>query len=150
MTTKTTIKKILEEILLKMEVDFNRVSVKEDDDNLYRVNIESDNPSILIGHHGETIYALQNLLKTLTWTKDEDFNIVLDIDNYRNRQEENVLNLAKRKAEMVKQLGEKISLPPMSPYFRRIVHVYIKENFKDLATSSAGEGDKRHIVIKPS
>lgn len=149
MSLQTTIKKILEELLLKLEADFNKVTVKEED-KLYKVNIESDNPSILIGHHGETIYALQSLLKTLCWKKNkEEFNVVLDIDDYRKRQEDNVISLAKRKAENVQQTGESESLPPMSPYFRRIVHLYLKENFEDLDTESTGEGDHRKVVIKP-
>lgn len=144
-----TIKKIIEELLVKLEADFNKVSIKEED-GIYKINIESDNPSLLIGHHGETIYALQNLLKTLAWkkSKGEEFNILVDIDGYRKRQEENVINLADRKAKKVLETGAVESLPPMSPYFRRVVHLYLKENFKGLETESSGEGDLRKVVIK--
>ena len=143
------IKKTLEEMLLKMEADFNDVSIKVEDE-IYRVNIGSDNPSVLIGHHGETIYALQNLLKTLVWKqgKEENFNIVVDIDDYRKRQENNVIQLAQRKAEKVKSSGNEESLPPMSPYFRRIVHLYLRENYENLETESYGEGERRKVVIK--
>ena len=132
-----------------MEADFNDVSIKEED-GIYRVNIESDNPSVLIGHHGETIYALQNLLKTLVWkqSNEENFNIVVDIDDYRKRQEDNVIQLAQRKAEKVRSSGNEESLPPMSPYFRRIVHLYLRENYENLETESYGEGERRKVVIK--
>ena len=102
MSMEKTIKKILEELLVKLEADFNKVSMKEEE-GIYKINIESDNPSLLIGHHGETIYALQNLLKTLAWkkSKGEEFNILVDIDGYRKRQEENVISLADRKAKKV-------------------------------------------------
>lgn len=148
MDLKKYIKKTLEELLLKMEVDFNNVSIAEEDGKLYRINIESDNPSILIGHHGETVYALQSLLKTLTWTKDQDFNIVLDIDDYRQHQENNVIILAEKKAKKVLQTGYEEILPPMSSYFRRLAHMHVKDNYKELVTESKGEGDRRQVVIK--
>lgn len=143
------IQETLQDILSRLSTPFRKIKVEKRPDNSYRVNIESEEPSLLIGHHGENITALQNILRTILWKKtDTEPNIVLDIDDYRKRQEENVIRLAERKAEMVKKNGYAQSLPPMSAYFRRVVHLYLAERFPKLATESNGEGDFRHIVIK--
>lgn len=151
MAAETSLKKILKEILDRLQVDYKKITVKEDEKNSYSINVESENPSLLIGYHGENIQALQHLLKVLVWKKDEkeQFNILLDIDNYRKRQEENVLNMTDRKIDAVRRTGRKQELPPMSAYFRRKVHVYCTgAGYDDIETLSEGEGDRRHVVIK--
>jgi spoIIIJ-associated protein len=145
------IRENLEEILQKLSTPFRKIRIEKIDNNTWRANIESEEPSLLIGHHGENIFALQNILRTIIFRKQtEDFNVVVDIDDYRKRQEENVIKLAERKVETVRQTGKKQSLPPMSPYFRRLIHVHLAQNdFSDIETQSQGEGDYRYLTIKP-
>ena len=77
------------------------------------------------------------------------YNIFLDIDNYRKRQEENVIALAERKIESVRQNGRPQHLPPMSAYFRRQIHTLcMNTGYEDIETLSQGEDDRRHIIIK--
>ena len=125
MNLEETLKEILEQVLIKLETDYTKISVEEDEKDVYDINIESDDPSMLIGYHGENIQALQHLLKTLVWKKaeSENFNILLDVDGYRKRQEENILALAERKIEGVRKNGRPQTLPPMSPFFRRKIHM---------------------------
>jgi len=145
----TLIQETVEEVLMKLCTPFRKVRLEKPDDKTIRVNIESEEPSLLIGHHGENIFALQNIIKTILYRKqDHDMNVVIDVDNYKKRQEENVINLAKRKVEMVQNTGNSQSLPPMSPYFRRVIHLHIAENYDDIETESVGEGDFRHLTIK--
>ena len=147
---ETLIQEILEKLLQGLSTPFRKIRIEKRDENTYRVNIESEEPSLLIGNHGENISALQNILKTIVWQKmDGDYNIILDIDDYRKRQEENVIKLAERKVEMVQKSRKAQPLPAMSPYFRRVVHLYLSSKFKDIETESIGEGDFRHITIKP-
>lgn len=155
---KTKIEKILKELLGKLKVDCKKIDVEKIDKENYRVNLETNESSLLIGHHGGTIYALQHILKILCWTKNKrlnlsgkqtNFNILVDIDDYRKRQEESVKILAEKKAELVRKTLKPQILPPMSPYFRRIVHLLMaEENFSDLETESTGEGEHRQITIK--
>lgn len=150
---KTKITKILKELLQKLKVDFKKIEIEKIDKENYRVNLETNESSLLIGHHGVTIYALQHILKVLCWAKNKksktDFNILLDIDSYRKRQEESVKNLAEKKAELVRTTLKPQILPPMSSYFRRIVHLFLAgEKFSDLETESTGEGEHRQIIIK--
>lgn len=151
MDIEDVLKETLEEILKKLGTSYTKILISEDEKDSYVVNIKSDEPSLLIGYHGENIQALQHLLKVLVWKKceTEKFNILVDIDDYRKRQEENVIAMSQRKVDAVRKTGRKQILPPMSPYFRRKIHLYcMGAGFDDIETASEGEGDRRHIVIK--
>ncbi len=151
MDIEEILKETLENLLKMLGADYKKISVEEDEKDNYSINIETDSASILIGYHGENIQALQHLLKVLSWkkTNNENFNIMLDIDDYRKRQEENVINLTQRKIETARKTGQPQSLPPMSPYFRRKIHMHcMGVGFDDIETLSRGEGDKRYVIIK--
>lgn len=145
------IQETLEELLSKLCTPFRKVRIEKSDENTYRVNIESEEPSLLIGRHGENIYAVQNLLRNILWNKtDEDFSLTVDIDDYRKRQEQNVLSMAERKVDAARKSHEPQSLPPMSSYFRRVIHLHLtQDQFSDIETESVGEGDFRYLTIKP-
>ncbi len=152
MNIESVLKKTLEDLLIKLETPFENINIEKENQNnsdLYRINIETEDPSMLIGFHGETIHALQHLLKVLSWEKTKaEYNILVDVDNYRQRQEDNVINLAKRKVEMARKTKKTQVLPPMSPYFRRVIHLYLNnDDFKDIATESIGETDHRQVTI---
>lgn len=152
MDIESVLKETLEDLLIKLESPFENVNIekeKQNDSDLYRINIETEDPSMLIGFHGETIHALQHLLKVLAWEKTKaEYNILVDVDNYRQRQEENVLILARRKVEMARKTRKTQVLPPMSAYFRRVVHLFLNtDEFKDITTESIGESDHRQVTI---
>lgn len=151
-----TIHEIIESLIGKMGCTINKFRFEKDPEGGYNVNLETSDPNLMIGHHGENIGALQHIAKLILWNKlspettEERPDLSLDIDNYRKRQEENVINLAERKVEMVRKLASPQSLPAMAPYFRRVVHLHLaQEKFKDIRTESQGQGDYRYIVIKP-
>ena len=152
MKIEKVIKETLEELLNRMGVQYSKIDIEESEDNAYTVNIETEEATLLIGHHGETIFSLQHVLKVLCWANaksKKEFNVVLDVANYRKRQEERVLSLAENKVEFVRKTKRAQVLPPMSPYFRRIIHLHLmKPEFDDIETLSEGEGDLRHIIIK--
>ena len=145
------IQETVEQILSKLCTPFRKVRLEKKDNETYRINIESEEPSLLIGHHGENIHALQNVLRVILWNQkpEEKMNVIVDVDDYRKRQEDNVLNLAERKVDTVRKTHEVQSLPPMSPYFRRLVHLHLADKFQDITTESVGEGDFRYLTIKP-
>lgn len=151
MDIEDVLKKTLEELLIKLQVEYTKIQISEEPDNEYAINIESEDPSILIGYHGLNIQALQHILKVLCWQKcnDQNFNIRLDVDDYKKRQEENVINLANRKIDQVRQNGRPQHLPPMSAYFRKKIHTLcMGAGYEDIETISQGDDDLRHIVIK--
>lgn len=154
-TMEDLIQETLAEILKNMGVAFRKFKVSVNDKHesgskLYRIDIDTDEAATLIGYHGETIYALQHVLKTLVWKKaNENVFIILDVDSYRLRQEESVLALALKKVDEARKTLQDQTLPPMSPYFRRIAHLALaKPEYDDIVTESVGEGDHRAVVIK--
>ncbi len=152
MDIQKTFEGVLKELLDSVGLDYTKCSVTEGEDGQsYRVNIDSEDPSMLIGYHGENLLALQHVLKVILWKKlnRSDFSLVLDVDEYRKRQEENVLTLAERKVEIARNTNTDQKLAPMSPYFRRIVHTHLaKPEYEDITTESIGEDDRRQVIIK--
>lgn len=143
------IEETLRPILELMHIEFKGIQVEAAEENHYRVNIEAVTPQHLIGYHGATLFALQHLLKILLHKKaEQEFSIALDVDNYRRRQEENVLQMAEQKVEQVRKVKMAQKLPPMSPYFRRLIHLHLAQpEFSDVQTQSEGNGNYRAIVI---
>lgn len=149
------IKTTLSELLNHLGLAFTEIRVDTSDAQMIRIDIDSPEASRLIGWHGETINALQWLVKSLIRSKGPKEGergpfIVLDVDGYRRAQEDKVRKIAHEKADFVRRKNTRVALPPMSPYFRRIVHLYIAntKEMQDLTTESIGEGEYRQIILK--
>ncbi len=147
-----TIIDTLGKILTFLAIPFDSITVKQDGD-VTRVDVVSSEASRLIGWHGETLNSVQHLLKSMLRTLEKLERspfIVVDVDGYRLMQEEKVKKIAEAKADFVRRTGARVTLSPMSPYFRRIVHMHISNtpSLSDLATESVGEGDYRQVVIQ--
>lgn len=152
MANAQRIKELLSKLLEQAGLPFSNIVVSEEKD-FARVDIVSPQPSRIIGWHGETLNALQHLLKSLLRAAENLETapfLVLDVDGYRKVQEEKVCVMAKDKAAFVRRTGSRVALQPMSPYFRRIVHTYVANTpeLSDLTTESIGEGDYRQIVLR--
>ncbi|MBU0767198.1 KH domain-containing protein [Patescibacteria group bacterium] len=146
------IKGTLSEILKQLNLSFGKIAVSTEKE-LTRVDIESDDPSRIIGWHGETLNAIQHLVKAIVRSQEKLERspfIVLDVDGYRRAQEEKVCRIVEQKADFVRRTGTRIALAPMSPYFRRIVHMHVTNTheLQDLTTESTGEGDYRQVVLR--
>jgi spoIIIJ-associated protein len=147
------IKSILPELLNNLSLSFTDIRVDDKDETMIRVDIDSTEASRLIGWHGETINSIQHLLKALIRSQkklDRSPFIVLDVDGYRKAQEEKVCRIAEQKVDFVRRKKTSVALPPMSPYFRRVVHLHVANDpdMADILTESIGEGDYRQIVLK--
>jgi spoIIIJ-associated protein len=144
------IKEIVGGLLTELGLSFSDIKVVEEAD-MTRAEIVSDTASRIIGWHGETLNSIQHLAKLRQKEKlDRSPFLVLDVDGYRQSQEDKVKKIAEQKADFVRRTGSRVALAPMSPYFRRIVHLHIANTpeLEDLTTESAGEGDYRQIVLK--
>lgn len=140
----------LQEFLTKagFKIDSFEVALREPQE--CQVNIATTNAVELIGHRGEVLQAIQHLVKIMFRQQgviQEGETIRIDVDSYRKNQEKSVLTLAERRAKEVQETGQKVYLPPMSSFFRRIVHLHIKEKFPALLTFSQGEGAFRAVCI---
>jgi spoIIIJ-associated protein len=147
------IKDILGELMGYLSLPFDTINVSDEKEGITRVDIVSPQASRIIGWHGETLNSLQHLVKSIMRSMEKLERspfLVLDIDGYRRMQEEKVCRIAEQKADFVRRTGSRIALSPMSPYFRRIVHLYVANNpsLQDLMTESVGEGEYRQIVMR--
>lgn len=153
------IKSAAEDILAALQLDEASVRVQRKEQiegtdlEQYLVDIKTTDAPILIGSHGESLRALQHLLRLVTSKKAKELNrkitLLVDIDGYRQRQEEEFIALALRRAEQVRTSGNPIKLPPMSSYQRRLIHIELaKEQWTDIVTDSIGARGLRAVVIK--
>ncbi|MGD0576463.1 MAG: R3H domain-containing nucleic acid-binding protein [Candidatus Staskawiczbacteria bacterium] len=113
------------------------------------LDVKLEEPQILIGQGGQTLFEIQRLLKTILNKKlQKVFYFNLDINDYKKKKIEYLKSLAKELADQVSLTKEEKSLLPMPSYERRIIHAELAER-TDVLTESKGDGFDRHIVIKP-
>jgi len=148
------IKETLEKLLDILGVPYTGVKIAKETSTAYYAEIETEKSSLLIGWHGETIAAIQHILKCLLFKQgvESKIQVIVDVDQYKKRQEESVIRLAERKAELAVSSQKEVKLPPMNPYFRRKIHLHLADSsqFKDrVTTESVGEGEQRQIKIIP-
>ncbi len=146
------IQSALATLLDHLNLQHGGITVTEEGD-IIRVEIDSTEASRIIGWHGETLNSVQHILKSMVRTEEKLERtplIIVDVDGYRRMQEEKVKKIAEQKADFVRRTGNRVALSPMSPYFRRIIHVHIANtpSLSDLTTESVGEGEYRQIVLR--
>ena len=123
------------------------VAVATDEEGNVRVNMEGDTLGILIGRRGETLDALQYLTSLQVNKGQDDYTrVTLDTEGYRAKREEALVRLANRMANRAQKTGRKVSLEPMNPYERRILHSALQDH-PAVTTHSEGEEPNRHVVI---
>lgn len=136
----------LREVLSQMGMEDAIVEAFESEKGLY-LRISGPSMGILIGRRGETLNALQYLTSLIANRQEGDYRrVIVDTENYRVRREDTLKRLAKRMAEDVRRTGKSVSLEPMNPYERRILHASLQEN-PYVSTHSEGEEPFRHVVI---
>lgn len=143
------VQEIVEELLELLRVEA-KVEVGEDKENeAVKVQIETEEPGILIGHHGETLNALQLILGLIINKKLEEWQrIIVNVGDYREEREKQLKNLALNTAQKVKFSREPAILTGLSSFERRIIHLALAEH-PDIVTESEGEGNYRRLVVKP-
>lgn len=149
-TPKQTAKQLLEELLIKALIEFDGIESNEQEENIIRLNIVTSEPAMIIGRRGETLFAIQQLLRMIAQKSiGRDFQLVLDVDDYRKNQERNAELIARDIAKRVQRTGEAEELAPMPSYKRRAVHTFFAQpEYADLNVFSVGEGDDRRIRIE--
>lgn len=117
--------------------------------NYIKVNMVSENSSILIGKNGRTMLSLQELLKQSIQSKiNIKINIILDTNDYKEKQQKNIERLAVKLAKEVVKTGIEVKMDKMNSFERRLVHNRLTD-FKGVTTISEGEEPDRCVVIKP-
>lgn len=113
------------------------------------VKVQSPNSGRLIGKNGETLQAIQYIVRLMASEKAGEFTpVTVDVAGYKENKEKEIIEFALAMAENVKNSGYAQEMRPMTPYERRIVHVALK-NFEGITADSVGEGMARRIRIEP-
>ncbi|MCQ2555727.1 MAG: Jag N-terminal domain-containing protein [Clostridia bacterium] len=116
--------------------------------NLIVLKDDSSSDLELIGYHGESLQAIQMLLSGLKGKGEGPVRMYVDVAGYKQNRNQNIIDLANRIAEQAIKIERNIHLDPMNAYDRRIVHTTLQGR-DDVTTESTGEGEKRHVVVKP-
>jgi spoIIIJ-associated protein len=123
-----------------------QVEVKEDDDKI-DIKIEGDDSGIIIGKRGETLDAIQYLTGLVVNKGSKNFKkVVIDVENYREKRKRTLVSLAKKLADKAVEERKSITLEPMNPYERRIIHSTLQFE-KNVKTYSIGDEPNRKVVI---
>jgi len=138
----------LQEMLNYMEVEGN-VTVTEDSEKI-KAEIYGKNAGILIGRRGRVLSDLQYLISVVMRRQYFKLRkmIVIDVENYRDKREKTLSQLARNVAQKVSKENIEQSLEPMNPQERRIIHLALKD-FRGVTTYSSGEEPNRKVVVAP-
>lgn len=135
----------LKNVLSKMNVEVE-IDMVEDDESIM-LKITGKDSGIIIGRRGETLDALQYLTSLVVNRQTDDYKrVTIDIENYRQKREDTLVKLADRLADRVVRYRKSVTLEPMNPYERRIIHSTLQNN-KMVETHSVGEEPNRKVVI---
>jgi len=144
-TIKTLAEQLLKQILIKGEVEV----IEDKENNLYAVQIKTDDSGFLIGYHGETLAAFQLILSLMIYRKFEEWvKLTVNVGDYREKREDQLTRLALNIAQKVSFTKEAQVIPHLSSFERRIIHLALADR-PDVTTESEGEGEERVLVVKP-
>lgn len=153
-----SIEKILRELLDKLRFEGYELELLEDDDKqdsvdkrYIKINISGEDVSELIGRYGKTLSSLEhivNLIFNRDHEEDEYIRVLLDVNDYRKKREDYLIDVAERAIDEVRNSNLPVSLPPMLPAERRVIHNYAMKH-DDIETESEGEEPERSVVIQP-
>ena len=140
-------KEYLAALFKAMDIETEVTIHFDEENNNMDINLEGSEMGILIGKRGQTLDALQYLISLYVNKESEAYvRVKLDTENYRARRKDTLENLAKNIAFKVKRSRRSVTLEPMNPYERRIIHSAL-QNDKYVATRSEGEEPYRKVVV---
>ena len=140
-------KSFLNDVFAAMNMEVVVAVTYDENDHTMDVDLSGDEMGVLIGKRGQTLDSLQYLVSlVVNKGEDEYIRVKVDTENYRQRRKETLENLAKNIAYKVKRTKRPVSLEPMNPYERRIIHSAL-QNDKYVTTHSEGEEPFRRVVV---
>jgi len=114
------------------------------------IDIQGEDAGLIIGSRGETLRSLQYVVNIVLGRREDNSGpIVIDVEQYRDRRQQQVAGLASRMAERAISSGRPVTLEPMSPADRRLVHVALSDD-NGVTTESSGDGNDRRVTITPT
>jgi spoIIIJ-associated protein len=137
----------VKQLMEKMKFDIT-ASLDETDEKAV-ISLSGKDSGKVIGYRGDVLDAIQYITSIAVNADNESFKkIVVDCENYRTKREDTLVQLAERLAKKAANQGRIVTLEPMNPFERRIIHSALQEN-QNVTTESEGEEPNRHVIIKP-
>lgn len=142
-----SVKDFLNSVFAAMNMEVEVIIKIDEEDHCIDVELKGDDMGILIGKRGQTLDSLQYLTNLAVNKNSENYyKVKVDTEDYRKRRKETLENLAKNIAYKVKRTKRSVSLEPMNPFERRIIHSAL-QNDRYVTTHSEGEEPYRHVVV---
>lgn len=147
LSVEETANRFLEDVFAAMNMTV-AVDVRyNEDERTMDIDLSGDEMGVLIGKRGQTLDSLQYLVSLVVNKETEEYvRVKVDTENYRQRRKETLENLAKNIAYKVKKTRRPVSLEPMNPYERRIIHSVL-QNDRYISTHSEGDEPFRRVVV---
>ena len=144
---EVSVKEFLAQVFKAMELEVEIITKVDKDNKVIDVEFKGPEMGMLIGKRGQTLDSLQYLTNLAVNKQSESYvKVKLDTEDYRKRRKETLENLAKNIAYKVKRTKRPVSLEPMNPFERRVIHSAL-QNDKFVSTHSEGEEPYRHVVV---
>ena len=141
------VKDFLEKVFAAMDMKVQITITQKPEEHEVSIDLEGDDMGVLIGKRGQTLDSLQYLTSLVVNKGSDDYiRVKVDTENYRERRRATLENLARNIAQKVKRTRKPVSLEPMNPYERRVIHSAL-QNDKFVCTHSEGEEPYRHVVV---
>lgn len=140
---------VLQTILKPFDIGDITIDEYDGDEGELILDITGDDLAVLIGRHGRTLDSIQFLVSAIVRRKlGYRYPVVVDVEGYKSRQRQKIESIAKSAANRAVSQDRDVSMRPMTPYERRIVHITLRDDVR-VETESEGEGSERHVVVKP-
>lgn len=144
-----TVKIFLKDVFAAMNIEVVITVEYDEAERNMNIDLAGEDMGMLIGKRGQTLDSLQYLVSLVANKESEDYiRVKVDTENYRERRKATLENLAKNMAHKVKRIRRSVSLEPMNPYERRIIHSALQDD-KFVTTHSEGDEPYRRVVITP-
>ncbi len=146
-TIEDYVKEFLNNVFNAMNISVEIITNLDETNNSLDIELKGNEMGVLIGKRGQTLDSLQYLISLVANKNSDNYlRIKLDTENYRKRRRDTLENLARNIAYKVKRTKRQVSLEPMNPYERRVIHSAL-QNDKFVVTHSEGEEPYRRVVI---
>lgn len=145
--SKEKVEEFLDKVFAAMQIQVN-VNIDENvEEKTMNIDLSGEDMGVLIGKRGQTLDSLQYLVSLVVNKDEEDYiRVKVDTENYRQRRKDTLENLAKNISFKVKRTGKAVTLEPMNPYERRVIHSAL-QNDRYVETHSEGEEPFRRVVV---
>lgn len=137
----------LEKVFDAMQISVNVNITEHTDERIMNIDLSGEDMGVLIGKRGQTLDSLQYLVSLVVNKNEEEYvRVKVDTENYRQRRKDTLENLARNISFKVRRNGKMVTLEPMNPYERRVIHSAL-QNDRYVETHSEGEEPFRRVVV---